>query len=166
MPPKLITSQIGLPRLARSPGGTGLRYPCLVGTLEILAHIRDKVNCFRSCFECDRLPGLRRTGSGLAARENLTPHGPGVVMHRKWQYNQPSPGTDSIISRCQVTRSKQGGPSSMPDGFQNHSLAATYGGEGWSPRTKTLDEEMGDLWGDWGQNLEWAPLEAVLLHAP
>lgn len=54
----------------------------------------------------------------------------------------------------------------MSVGYQKSILAATYGGEGWSPRTQTLGQEMGTLWGDWGQNLEWAPLKAVLLHRP
>ena len=54
----------------------------------------------------------------------------------------------------------------MTVGYQKSILAATFGGEGWSPRTKTLAQEMGALWGDWGQNLEWAPLKAVLLHRP
>ena len=54
----------------------------------------------------------------------------------------------------------------MTVGFQRSILAATFGGEGWSPRTRTLGQEMGTLWGDWGQNLEWASLKAVLLHRP
>ena len=54
----------------------------------------------------------------------------------------------------------------MSVGYQKEILAATFGGKGWSPRTQTLGQEMGTLWGDWGQNLEWAPLEAVLLHRP
>lgn len=45
-------------------------------------------------------------------------------------------------------------------------IAATYGGEGWLPRTQTLRQEMGTLWGDWGVALEWERLEAVLLHRP
>jgi N-dimethylarginine dimethylaminohydrolase len=54
----------------------------------------------------------------------------------------------------------------MTKGYQKSILAATYGGRGWSPRTQTLAQEMGTLWGDWGQNLEWAPLRSVLLHRP
>jgi len=54
----------------------------------------------------------------------------------------------------------------MTVGFQKSVLAATYGGEGWSPRTQTMGQELGTLWGDCGQNLEWAPLKAVLLHRP
>ena len=54
----------------------------------------------------------------------------------------------------------------MTVGYQKSILAAAFGGEGWSPRTQTLGQEMGTLWGDWGQSLEWAPLKAVLLHRP
>lgn len=46
------------------------------------------------------------------------------------------------------------------------SQKAAYGGEGWSPRTQTLRQELGTLWGDWGAGLEWANLQAVLLHRP
>jgi N-dimethylarginine dimethylaminohydrolase len=49
---------------------------------------------------------------------------------------------------------------------QKPTIAATYGGEGWSPRTQTLCQELGTLWGNWGQDLEWGELEAVLLHKP
>jgi arginine deiminase len=44
--------------------------------------------------------------------------------------------------------------------------AAAYGGEGWSPRTASLRDELGKLWGLCGLGSEWAPLEAVLLHRP
>ena len=54
----------------------------------------------------------------------------------------------------------------MTVSHQESVLAATYGGDGWSPRTKTLGQEMGSLWGDWGQGVDWAPLKAVLLHRP
>lgn len=43
---------------------------------------------------------------------------------------------------------------------------AAYGGDGWLPRTQTLQEELGTLWGACGINSEWAPLKTVLLHAP
>jgi len=49
---------------------------------------------------------------------------------------------------------------------QQATIAATYGGEGWSPRTQSLRQELGTLWGDWGVGLEWASLQAVLLHRP
>ncbi|RLD07251.1 MAG: amidinotransferase [Chloroflexota bacterium] len=46
------------------------------------------------------------------------------------------------------------------------SLTTAYGGEGWSPRIQTHQAEIGSLWGVCGVNNEYAPLEAVLLHAP
>ena len=46
------------------------------------------------------------------------------------------------------------------------SKAAAYGGEGWSPRTAPLREEIGSLWGRCGQESEWGRLRAVLLHRP
>lgn len=46
------------------------------------------------------------------------------------------------------------------------SKAAAYGGDGWSPRTSPLREEIGSLWGRCGQQSEWSRLEAVLLHRP
>jgi arginine deiminase len=45
-------------------------------------------------------------------------------------------------------------------------FAAAYGGVGWSPRTASLRQEMGDIWGPWGVASEWGPLRAVLLHQP
>jgi len=44
--------------------------------------------------------------------------------------------------------------------------AAAYGGEGWQPRKTSTRDEIGDLWAACGQNSEWAPLKAVLLHRP
>ncbi len=43
---------------------------------------------------------------------------------------------------------------------------AAYGGEGWSPRTQSLREEIGRVWGKCGVDTEWSPLKAVLLHRP
>lgn len=43
---------------------------------------------------------------------------------------------------------------------------SAYGGQGWSPRTKSLSQEIGTLWGSCGINSEWAPLKSVLLHRP
>jgi len=43
---------------------------------------------------------------------------------------------------------------------------AAYGGEGWRSRITSTAEEIGRLWADCGQNSEWAPLKAVLLHRP
>ncbi len=47
-----------------------------------------------------------------------------------------------------------------------NSFEATYGGDGWSPRTQSLQEELGTLWGACGIDSEWAPLKKVLLHSP
>jgi arginine deiminase len=44
--------------------------------------------------------------------------------------------------------------------------AAAYGGEGWSPRTASLEDEIGTLWGRCGLRDEWSALRAVLLHRP
>ncbi len=44
--------------------------------------------------------------------------------------------------------------------------AAAYGGPGWSPRTASLQDEIGRLWGACGVDAEWTPLKAVLLHRP
>ena len=43
---------------------------------------------------------------------------------------------------------------------------AAYGGQGWSPRTTPLRQEIGKVWGSCGVTTEWAPLKAVLLHRP
>jgi N-dimethylarginine dimethylaminohydrolase len=43
---------------------------------------------------------------------------------------------------------------------------AAYGGAGWSPRTSSLRQEIGQLWGTCGVVSEWSPLKAVLLHPP
>lgn len=43
---------------------------------------------------------------------------------------------------------------------------AAYGGKGWSPRTASLRQEIGGVWGACGVGLEWSPLKAVLLHRP
>ena len=44
--------------------------------------------------------------------------------------------------------------------------SAAYGGEGWSPRTQTLAQEIGSVWGGHSVDSEWRNLEAVLLHRP
>jgi len=54
----------------------------------------------------------------------------------------------------------------MADASPKGTIAAAFGGEGWSSRTQTLRQEMGSLWGNWGVGLEWADLQAVLLHRP
>jgi len=43
---------------------------------------------------------------------------------------------------------------------------AAYGGENWSPRTQTHEEEIGSIWSASGVNSEWGELKAVLLHQP
>ncbi len=43
---------------------------------------------------------------------------------------------------------------------------SAFGGKGWSPRTRSLREEIGDLWGSCGASTQYTPLEAVLLHRP
>jgi len=43
---------------------------------------------------------------------------------------------------------------------------SAYGGKGWSPRTRSLQEEIGDLWGNCGINSQYMPLKSVLLHRP
>ncbi len=48
----------------------------------------------------------------------------------------------------------------------NDPSAAAYGGPGWSPRTRPLTDEMGDLWAGFSVSSEWAELEAVLVHRP
>ena len=54
----------------------------------------------------------------------------------------------------------------MTKDSQKSVIEATFGGEGWSPRTQSLGQELGALWGDWGVGLEWAALKAVMLHRP
>ncbi len=44
--------------------------------------------------------------------------------------------------------------------------AAAYGGQGWSPRTASMEEEIGRIWSTCGVSTEWEPLKAVLLHKP
>jgi N-dimethylarginine dimethylaminohydrolase len=44
--------------------------------------------------------------------------------------------------------------------------SAAYGGEGWSPRTASLREELGTVWAACGVSTEWSKLKAVLLHRP
>lgn len=43
---------------------------------------------------------------------------------------------------------------------------AAYGGEGWSPRTRTLADELGDVWASAGINSEWRTLLSIVLHRP
>lgn len=43
---------------------------------------------------------------------------------------------------------------------------AAYGGDGWSPRILTHEQELGCLWADCGIDSEWRPLKSVLVHRP
>ncbi len=44
--------------------------------------------------------------------------------------------------------------------------ASAYGGPGWSARTRSHAEEIGEIWTASGVDSEWSPLRAVLLHCP
>jgi N-dimethylarginine dimethylaminohydrolase len=44
--------------------------------------------------------------------------------------------------------------------------SAAYGGDKWSPRTRSHREEIGTLWTSCGLTSEWRQLKAVLLHQP
>jgi N-dimethylarginine dimethylaminohydrolase len=46
-----------------------------------------------------------------------------------------------------------------------HSTSA-YGGNGWSPRTKSLRDEVGNVWSRCGVTSEIARLKSVMLHRP
>ncbi len=43
---------------------------------------------------------------------------------------------------------------------------AAHGGSGWSPRIKSLRQELGNVWETCGVSNEWSSLEAVLMHRP
>jgi N-dimethylarginine dimethylaminohydrolase len=43
---------------------------------------------------------------------------------------------------------------------------AAYGGDNWSPRLATHQQELGNLWADCGIDSEWRPLQSVLVHCP
>ncbi len=43
---------------------------------------------------------------------------------------------------------------------------AAYGGDGWSPRTRSHREELGRLWSACGIDSEWRPLRQILVHRP
>lgn len=43
---------------------------------------------------------------------------------------------------------------------------AAHGGPGWSPRTDSLQQEIGKIWKKCGVDSEWASLSAVLMHRP
>ena len=50
--------------------------------------------------------------------------------------------------------------------MKDRSNTSPYGGEGWSPRKKSLKEEIGTVWSSCGVNTEWTRLKRVLLHCP
>ena len=50
--------------------------------------------------------------------------------------------------------------------MKNKFAASAYGGPGWSPRTDSLLQEIGRIWGACGIATEWSPLKSVLLHRP
>ena len=43
---------------------------------------------------------------------------------------------------------------------------AAHGGVGWSPRTESLRQEIGKIWGACGIEDEWSLLRAVMMHRP
>jgi N-dimethylarginine dimethylaminohydrolase len=44
--------------------------------------------------------------------------------------------------------------------------SAAYGGDNWSPRLETHQQELGKLWAQCGIDSEWRTLKSVLLHCP
>jgi arginine deiminase len=50
----------------------------------------------------------------------------------------------------------------LPDTFGT----AAYGGDGWSQRTRSHRDEIGDLWTTCGIDNEWRQLKSVLVHRP
>jgi len=50
--------------------------------------------------------------------------------------------------------------------MKDRSKGSPYGGKGWSPRERSLKEELGDIWSSCGVNNEWNRLKKVLLHRP
>jgi len=44
--------------------------------------------------------------------------------------------------------------------------AAAYGGSGWLPRKRSLQQELGDIWSACGNNPEWAPLKGCCCTDP
>ena len=50
--------------------------------------------------------------------------------------------------------------------MKDRSKASPYGGKGWSPRERSLKEELGDIWSSCGVNNEWTRLKRVLIHRP
>ena len=44
--------------------------------------------------------------------------------------------------------------------------SSAFGGERFSPRVKSMREEIGDIWSDCGISTEWNALKSVILHRP
>lgn len=53
-------------------------------------------------------------------------------------------------------------PEQAPSSF----AAPAYGGDGWSPRNRSHQQEIGSIWQDCGIDSEWRRLKSVLLHCP
>ena len=62
----------------------------------------------------------------------------------------------------QATAGRDGDVNDKTGSFRN----SAYGGDGWSPRTRPLADEIGDIWAASGIDNEWNTLRAVVLHAP
>ncbi len=56
----------------------------------------------------------------------------------------------------------------MRTGFRmsETSKDAAHGGSGWSPRVKSMRQEIGSIWETCGISNEWSELKAVLMHRP
>jgi len=50
--------------------------------------------------------------------------------------------------------------------MKDTSKYSAFGGSGWSPRTASLREEIGVLWGSCGISTQYSELKSVLLHRP
>lgn len=61
---------------------------------------------------------------------------------------------------------EESGPGSPARPLAESFGTAAYGGDGWSPRTRTHRQELGDLWTACGIDSEWRPLKSVLVHRP
>ncbi len=46
------------------------------------------------------------------------------------------------------------------------SRPSAYGGKKWSPRNRSMREDIGSIWRSCGVNSEWASLKTILLHRP
>ena len=44
--------------------------------------------------------------------------------------------------------------------------SSAYGGDGWSPRQRSLADELGTVWAACGMDNEWNTLRSVLVHRP